>query len=127
MACPSLVFTFAIVYSLLQFKFQSQGASSLDYGRVKAMKMDSQKVNLSVYYETLNKSSASFIISNLAQIFDKGLFTILNLKLVPLGNAKVNTSNNGTAVRQVIIKTFPSIIIIIFFCFPSKFLPTKWN
>lgn len=116
MACPSLVFTFAIVYSLLLFKFQSQGASSLDYGRVKAMKMDSQKVNLSVYYDTRKTSSASFIISNLAQIFDKDLITILNLKLVPWGNVNVNTSNNGTAVRQVIIKPFPSIFF--FFLFP---------
>ncbi|KAF3448051.1 hypothetical protein FNV43_RR08759 [Rhamnella rubrinervis] len=100
MAFPSFLFTIAIAYTLLLFKFQSQAASYLDYGRVKALKMDSQKVNLSVYYGTLSPNSASFIVRNLAQVFDKDLVTILNLKLIPWGDAHVNISNNATVCQH---------------------------
>ncbi|KAM1597874.1 hypothetical protein PS2_032739 [Malus domestica] len=49
-------------------------------------RVEPQKVTLSVYYETLCPYCATFIEKNLARIFDKGLITILNLRLVPWGN-----------------------------------------
>ena len=95
---PSLVFTFAIGFSLLLFTLQcNTEAYELNNGRVaqKVSKVVSQKVNLSVYYEALSPSCASFIVKNLARIFDNGLYTILNLRLVPWGNAYLNKSSNA--------------------------------
>ncbi|CAN6724221.1 unnamed protein product [Malus baccata var. baccata] len=54
-------------------------------------RVEPQKVTLSVYYETLCPYCATFIEKNLARIFDKGLITILNLRLVPWGNASTAT------------------------------------
>ncbi|KAM1038288.1 hypothetical protein ACFX13_033729 [Malus domestica] len=54
-------------------------------------RVEPQKVTLSVYYETLCPYCATFIETNLARIFAKGLITILNLRLVPWGNASTAT------------------------------------
>ncbi|PON94330.1 Gamma interferon inducible lysosomal thiol reductase GILT [Trema orientale] len=100
---PSLVFTFAIGFSLLLFTFQCHTeAYDLDNGIFdhNVSKMVSQKVNLSVYYEALNPTCASFIVKNLARIFDNGLNTILNLRLVPWGNAYLNKSNNAVVCQN---------------------------
>ncbi|XP_050383171.1 gamma-interferon-responsive lysosomal thiol protein-like isoform X2 [Argentina anserina] len=59
-----------------------------------------QKVTLSVYYDSLNTSCATFIVKNLARIFEDDLMTILNLRLVPWGEAYANKSNNSTAICQ---------------------------
>ena len=98
MGSTSLMFTFVIVFPFLLFIFQSDSISAydLDYGRVnKDSKLVSQKVNLSVYYEALNPSCASFIVKNLARIFDNDLNTIVNLRLIPWGNAYLNKSSNA--------------------------------
>ncbi|PRQ19500.1 putative gamma interferon inducible lysosomal thiol reductase GILT [Rosa chinensis] len=59
-----------------------------------------QKVTLSLYYDSLSTSCATFIVKNLAKIFDDDLITILNLRLVPWGDAYANKSNNSTAFCQ---------------------------
>ncbi|XP_062028667.1 gamma-interferon-responsive lysosomal thiol protein-like [Rosa rugosa] len=60
-----------------------------------------QKVTLSLYYDSLSTSCATLIIvKNLAKIFDDDLITILNLILVPWGDAYANKSNNSTAFCQ---------------------------
>lgn len=103
MGSTSLVFTFVIVFPFLLFIFQSDSISAydLDYGRVnKDSKLVSQKVNLSVYYEALNPSCASFIVKNLARIFDNGLNTIVNLRLIPWGNAYLNKSTNAIVCQN---------------------------
>ncbi|CAL5353190.1 hypothetical protein CsSME_00041195 [Camellia sinensis var. sinensis] len=51
------------------------------------------KVSLGLYYETLCPYSADFIINYLVQIFDTGLISILDLNLVPWGNARILANN----------------------------------
>ncbi|WCJ27999.1 Gamma-interferon-responsive lysosomal thiol protein [Euphorbia peplus] len=53
------------------------------------------KVNVSIYYETLNPNCANFIVRNLMTIFNNGLIDIINLRMVPWGNAQMTTSNNN--------------------------------
>uniref|UniRef100_A0A5B7AAK2 Putative gamma-interferon-inducible lysosomal thiol reductase isoform X2 n=1 Tax=Davidia involucrata TaxID=16924 RepID=A0A5B7AAK2_DAVIN len=53
----------------------------------------SEKVSLGLYYETLCPYSANFIVNYLAKIFDDGLIDIVDLNLVPWGNAKMRGNN----------------------------------
>ncbi|PRQ42834.1 putative gamma interferon inducible lysosomal thiol reductase GILT [Rosa chinensis] len=59
-----------------------------------------ESYSLSLYYDSLSTSCATFIVKNLAKIFDDDLITILNLRLVPWGDAYANKSNNSTAFCQ---------------------------
>lgn len=63
---------------------------------------DDQKVNLSLYYETLCPGCQDFIIgaNGLIRLFkEDGLLSIVNLRLVPWGNAKL--TQNDEIVCQV--------------------------
>ncbi|XP_048431226.1 gamma-interferon-responsive lysosomal thiol protein [Pyrus x bretschneideri] len=53
--------------------------------------VEAQKITLSVYFETLCPHCATLIAKNLARISNNGLITILNLRLVPWGNASTAT------------------------------------
>ncbi|KAM5560529.1 gamma-interferon-responsive lysosomal thiol protein-like [Rosa sericea] len=59
-----------------------------------------QKITLSLYYDSLSTSCATFIVKNLAKIFDDDVITILNLRLVPWGDAYANKSNNSIVFCQ---------------------------
>lgn len=59
----------------------------------------SQNVTLSLYYETLCPYCADFIVNHLVKVFDKGLISIVNLRLIPWGNAFIQP--NGSFVCQV--------------------------
>lgn len=48
-----------------------------------------QKVTLSMYYETLCPSCSSFTANQLENIFSNGLISIVDLRFVPFGNAKI--------------------------------------
>jgi hypothetical protein len=77
--------------------------------------LESQKVNLSLYYETLCPSCATFIVNELAnKVFEEDFLSIINLRLVPYGNAQVQQPNN-TIVCQV---TFPifTIFLVLLLC-----------
>lgn len=58
------------------------------------------KVSLELYYESLCPYCANFIVNYLPQIFQHDLTSIVDLKLVPWGNAKLR--GNSTIVCQVI-------------------------
>ncbi|KAL5550757.1 hypothetical protein UlMin_000933 [Ulmus minor] len=58
-----------------------------------------ENVTVSLYYETLCPYCADFIVNHLAKIFQNGLISIVNLRLVPWGNAWIN-SDNGTVTCQ---------------------------
>lgn len=120
MGSTSLEFTFVIVFPFLLFIFQNDSISAygLDYGRVNEdSKLVSQKVNLSVYYEALNPSCASFMVKNLARIFDNGLNTIVNLRLIPWGNAYLNKSTNA-----IVCQVRFSLWVFVFIFFQVSFL-----
>ncbi|KAK0585378.1 hypothetical protein LWI29_027608 [Acer saccharum] len=53
------------------------------------------KVDLVLYYETLCPPCSDFITTYIVKVFQTDLNTIVNLRLVPWGNAKVI---NGTIV-----------------------------
>jgi interferon gamma-inducible protein 30 len=58
------------------------------------------KVSLELYYESLCPYSADFIVNDLPIIFQHDLLSIVDLKLVPWGNAKLGP--NSTITCQVI-------------------------
>lgn len=95
MASTKLVFTFIVASFLIFLLPPSHAASHSDFEDIKiSSSMDSQMVNLSVYYEALSPSCATFIIQNLTGVFDDDLITITNLRMVPWGNAHVNETDN---------------------------------
>nr|XP_043610170.1 gamma-interferon-responsive lysosomal thiol protein-like [Erigeron canadensis] len=57
-----------------------------------------EKVELTLYYEALCPYCENFIVNYLYKIFENGLISIVDLKLSPYGNAKINS--NGTIVCQ---------------------------
>lgn len=52
-----------------------------------------KQVSLGLYYETLCPDSFGFIIDNLTKIFENGLIDVVNLHLVPWGNARLQGSD----------------------------------
>ncbi|KAG5054043.1 hypothetical protein JHK85_006553 [Glycine max] len=60
-----------------------------------------QKVNLSVYYDSLCKTCAKFIIEDLRDIFGNNLISIVNLQLVPWANAYVNNTNKSISCQDI--------------------------
>ncbi|XVF68464.1 hypothetical protein PTKIN_Ptkin11bG0004800 [Pterospermum kingtungense] len=50
---------------------------------------DSSKVSLTLYYESLCPYSANFIVNYLPKLFQDDLISIVDLRLVPWGNAKI--------------------------------------
>ncbi|XP_024190592.1 gamma-interferon-responsive lysosomal thiol protein isoform X1 [Rosa chinensis] len=91
MASLKLLFSLVVLTSVLSIQasypsFEDNGVNVLE----------SKKVNLSLYYETLCPSCASFIVNELAAtLFDPegDLVSIVNLRLVPYGNAQVKAPN----------------------------------
>ncbi|KAI0531208.1 hypothetical protein KFK09_000761 [Dendrobium nobile] len=59
---------------------------------------DDAKVALALYYESLCPYSANFIVNYLAKIFDNSIIDIVDLDLIPYGNAKLKA--NGTITCQ---------------------------
>lgn len=60
---------------------------------------ESRKVSLELYYESLCPYSANFIVNYLVKLFEDDLISIVDLNLVPWGNAKIK-GNNNTVVCQ---------------------------
>ncbi|KAK6927133.1 Gamma interferon inducible lysosomal thiol reductase GILT [Dillenia turbinata] len=69
-------------------------SSSLAHSRVfSSSASDSDKVSLGLYYESLCPYSANFIINYLVKIFEDDLLSIIDLNLVPYGNAKLRSNS----------------------------------
>ncbi|XP_041023834.1 gamma-interferon-responsive lysosomal thiol protein-like [Juglans microcarpa x Juglans regia] len=58
----------------------------------------SDKVTVSLYYETLCPYCANFIVSYLVKIFQNDLISVVNLRMIPWGNAWIQS--DGTFVCQ---------------------------
>ncbi|XP_022154893.1 gamma-interferon-inducible lysosomal thiol reductase-like [Momordica charantia] len=56
----------------------------------------SGKVSLDVYYESLCPDSVKFIVDDLIKLFEGGLVSIVDLRLVPYGNARVGRNSSIT-------------------------------
>lgn len=97
MASTKLIFTFLIAFLLSLFISPSHSFWSFppnDVG-LKVSAIDSPKVNLSLYYDTLCQNCSTFIVTNLTEVFNNDLITVINLRLVPWGNAYINKTNNA--------------------------------
>lgn len=54
------------------------------------------KVSLKLYYESLCPYSANFVVNYLVKLFDDDLISIVDLRLVPYGNARVGRNDSIT-------------------------------
>ncbi|ERN08996.1 gamma-interferon-inducible lysosomal thiol reductase [Amborella trichopoda] len=52
-----------------------------------------EKVSLDLYYESLCPYSARFFVNYLDDLFSNGLIDIVDLRLIPYGNARVGSNN----------------------------------
>ncbi|CAL9137145.1 unnamed protein product [Musa textilis] len=86
MASGRLLVLVFLLHLAVSQRFASSSSSS-----------SSPKVSLALYYETLCPYSANFIVNYLAKIFDDGLISIVDVDLVPYGNARIR---NGTISCQ---------------------------
>ncbi|KAK7390326.1 hypothetical protein VNO78_25629 [Psophocarpus tetragonolobus] len=104
MVFPKLAITIALVLVLFFFICESEGASyssashNVNHGDDINPPNSYQKVNLSVYYDSLCQSCAKFIIQDLRNIFDSNLISIVNLQLVPW--AKAYLINNSISCQD---------------------------
>ncbi|XP_054782230.1 gamma-interferon-responsive lysosomal thiol protein-like [Prosopis cineraria] len=89
MASFKLAITIIISFSLCFLMLETEAAAS-----------SSEKVNLTVYYESLSKPCAEFIIRNLVEVFNRDLSDILSLQLVPWANASINSTNNSISCQN---------------------------
>lgn len=77
-----------LISTLLTFFFTSPSHSSSDvFSGVSVSSVDPNRVTLSVYYETLCPYCSNFIVRDLLKIFENGLISIVNLRMIPWGNA----------------------------------------
>lgn len=113
-----------MVLVLLLFIYESEGASyfsssssgsHIDGAEITAppLPIAHQKVNLSVYYESLSQSCAVFIVKNLEEIFYNDVINIVNLQLVPWANASVNRTNNSISCQVLFYLYFNSLSYIL--------------
>ncbi|GMY25586.1 gamma-interferon-responsive lysosomal thiol protein [Fagus crenata] len=76
-----------------------------------------ENVTVTLYYETLCPYCANFIVNYLAKIFQNGLISIVNLRMIPWGNAWIQS--DGTFVCQhgsdeCLLNTIEACTIIIY-------------
>ncbi|XP_076925181.1 gamma-interferon-responsive lysosomal thiol protein-like [Bidens hawaiensis] len=57
---------------------------------------EAEKVQVTVYYESLCPYCENFIVNYLIDVFTEGIDAIADVKLYPYGNAKVNSNGNIT-------------------------------
>ncbi|KAK9290175.1 hypothetical protein L1049_008341 [Liquidambar formosana] len=96
MASRQLFFLVPLIILLSLFISSSHSSSAED--PVVSSASASQKVDLSLYYETLCPYCANFVVNHLVKLFQTQIISIVNLRLVPWGNA--NLYSNGSIVCQ---------------------------
>ncbi|KAI3788009.1 hypothetical protein L2E82_00595 [Cichorium intybus] len=70
-------------------------SSSSDFVEIEPLK-EVEKVQVTVYYESLCPYCENFIVNYLIDVFTEGIDAIADVKLFPYGNAKVNSNGNIT-------------------------------
>uniref|UniRef100_A0A5B7ABU3 Putative gamma-interferon-inducible lysosomal thiol reductase isoform X1 n=1 Tax=Davidia involucrata TaxID=16924 RepID=A0A5B7ABU3_DAVIN len=74
----------------------SASDSSSASGEASGFASQKEKVTLAFYYETLCPYCSNFIVNYLINLFDSPLISIVDLKLVPYGNAKIGSNHTIT-------------------------------
>ena len=59
-----------------------------------------EKVAVALYYESLCPYSARFVVNHLAKVFADGLREVVDLTLVPYGNARIHPGGEISCVRD---------------------------
>ncbi|OMO97656.1 Gamma interferon inducible lysosomal thiol reductase GILT [Corchorus olitorius] len=77
--------------------------------KVSSSNSSSEKVNVSIYYEALCLRCAKFIVNKLENVFENGLISIINLRLVPWGDSYISKSND-TIICKVDYANFAAYI-----------------
>ncbi|XAR60770.1 hypothetical protein NMG60_11034267 [Bertholletia excelsa] len=77
--------TLSFVFYLLLFNLLAPNSTTASSA---PLQLSSEKVSMEVYYETLCHHCTNFIVNYLVKIFENGLISIVDLNLVPWGNAK---------------------------------------
>ena len=72
---------------------------------LKELQCSSQKVHLTIYYDTLSPSCEEFIVFELPKAFELDFMPIINLRLVPYENDYIQEPND-TIICQVSFPTF---------------------
>lgn len=109
MVSPKLPITIILVLLFFTYEFEGSSYSSrsqIDNAMVPLPPIDYEKVNLSIYYESLCQSCAIFIVKNLDEIFNNELINIVNLQLVPWANSHLNKTNNSISCQVSIFYLF---------------------
>ncbi|CAI8601110.1 unnamed protein product [Vicia faba] len=88
----------SIALVILFFSYESHSSSNFSSPQIK--EFDDEKVNFTVYYESLSHPSAIFIVKNLEEIFNNDLIDIVNLQLIPWANSHVNQLNNSISCQN---------------------------
>ncbi|KAI4353053.1 hypothetical protein L6164_002031 [Bauhinia variegata] len=92
----SRLFSSLLVISLLLLAINASHSSFEQNNEIEVGNLGyNEKVNVSLYYETLCPGCEHFIVNDLANLFKmKDLMAIINLHLVPYGNAKMDYHKN---------------------------------
>lgn len=97
-----VLLSFLSVYAS-RSSFEDQGInvqSTLEPRKLEGPPTKVEKVELVLYYETLCPYCKEFIVKELIKVFDRDLINIVNLRLVPYGNAHIQEPDK-TIVCQV--------------------------
>ncbi|KAA8543712.1 hypothetical protein F0562_021542 [Nyssa sinensis] len=81
---------------LFSITFLLSAISSSASGEVSGFASQKEKVTLALYYETLCPYCSNFIVNGLINLFDSPLLSIVDLKLVPYGNARIGSNHTIT-------------------------------
>lgn len=96
-----------IFFACLLFSFTSPSHVAASYtqldGSEASLPAKPGNVNLSVYYETLSPTCSNFIVQNLEGVFNNDLISIINLRLVPWGDANISKSNNACICKVILL------------------------
>ncbi|CAL5353191.1 unnamed protein product [Camellia sinensis] len=60
---------------------------------------EKSKVTLAIYYESLCPYCSNFIVNDLVELFESGLISDVDLKLIPYGNARIGPNDTLTCQR----------------------------
>ena len=104
--CSIAYISYLLLLLLCSFLFP---VSSTSYSIATTSNYGTGKVSLQLYYESLCPYSANFIVNYLPKLFDDDLISIVDLRLVPYGNARVGRNDSITCQVLRLIRSLDSL------------------
>lgn len=75
------------------------------------------KVNVSLYFESLCPFCGNFIVNQLGKVFETDLISIVNLRLIPWGNARRITNSSWICQVPATAKKKKKKVLILDLCY----------